>query len=81
MQIPFEIHVSEVEEKIEETASPAEVVMSLAAQKAADVARHYPHAVVLGADTIVTYGARMLGKPNSKEEAVEMLRLFIRQHT
>lgn len=76
VQIPFEIHVSEVEEKIEETASPAEVVMSLAAQKAADVARHYPHAVVLGADTIVTYGARMLGKPNSKEEAVEMLRLL-----
>ncbi len=76
VQIPFEIHVSEVEEKIEETASPAEVVMSLAAQKAADVAQHYPHAVVLGADTIVTYGARMLGKPNSKEEAAETLRVL-----
>lgn len=76
VQIPFEIHVSQVEEKIEETASPAEVVMSLAAQKAADVALHYPHAVVLGADTIVTYGARMLGKPNSKEEAAETLRVL-----
>lgn len=76
VQIPFEIHVSEVEEKIEEIASSADVVMSLAVQKAADVAQHYPHAVVLGADTIVTYGSRMLGKPRSKAEAVETLRLL-----
>lgn len=76
VQIPFEIHVSEVEEKIDENASPAEVVMSLAVQKAADVAQHYPHAIVLGADTIVTYGSQMLGKPRSKEEAMETLRLL-----
>lgn len=76
VQIPFEIHVSEVEEKIDENTSPAEVVMSLAVQKAEDVAQHYPHAIVLGADTIVTYGSQMLGKPHSKEEAMETLRLL-----
>ncbi|MFX3624564.1 MAG: nucleoside triphosphate pyrophosphatase [Ectobacillus sp.] len=76
MQIPFEIVVSQIEEILDETLPPSEVVMSLALQKANDVAKHYTDAVVLGADTIVTYQSRILGKPGSAQEALETLRLL-----
>jgi nucleoside triphosphate pyrophosphatase len=61
---------------------PAEAyVRRLALAKAAAVARHHPDAVVLGADTTVTIDALLLGKPQTLEEARQMLRrLSGRQH-
>ena len=69
-----EIIVSHVEEKITSDI-PAEVVMSLAEQKAVDVAKEMPEGtVILGADTVVAADGKILGKPKSHEEAYEMIR-------
>ena len=69
-----EIIVSHVEEKITSDI-PAEVVMSLAEQKAVDVAKEIPEGtVILGADTVVAADGKILGKPKSHEEAYEMIR-------
>lgn len=69
-----EIIVSHVEEKITSDV-PAEVVMSLAEQKAVDVAKEMPEGtVILGADTVVAADGKILGKPKSHEEAYEMIR-------
>ena len=76
-----EIIVSRVEERV--TADvPAEVVMSLAEQKAVDVAGGMPEdTVILGSDTVVAVDGRILGKPKSHEEAYEMIkRLAGRSH-
>ncbi|CAM4144799.1 septum formation protein Maf [Bacillus manliponensis] len=73
IDIPFEIAVSNVDETIGAYSSPHDIVMSLALQKAADVAKDYEDCVVLGADTIVTYESRILGKPIDEAEAKEML--------
>ena len=72
-----EIIVSHVEEKI-----TSGVVMSLAEQKAVDVAEDMPEgAVVLGSDTVVAADGKILGKPKSHEEAYEMIkRLAGRSH-
>ena len=72
-----EIIVSHVEEKIT-SDEPSGVVMSLAEQKAVDVAEDMPEgAVVLGSDTVVAAD----GKPKSHEEAYEMIkRLAGRSH-
>ena len=71
--IPFEVRVSHVEEKIKDT-HPEAVVESLAEQKAEAVFRETDkEALVIGADTIVVLDGRILGKPKSEEEAVEML--------
>ena len=74
--VPFEIIVSEVEETIGAYSSPSDIVMSLALQKASAVAEYNSDHIVLGADTIVTYESRILGKPSNEAEAKEMLQLL-----
>ena len=77
-----EIIVSHVEEKIT-SDEPSVVVMSLAEQKAVDVAEDMPEgAVVLGSDTVVCGRMeRSSEKPKSHEEAYEMIkRLAGRSH-
>ena len=72
-----EIIVSHVEEKITSDV-PAEVVMSLAEQKAVDVAKNMPEGkVILGSDTVVAADGKILGKPKSHEEASEMIRSLV----
>jgi septum formation protein len=63
---------------LEETAcgTPREQTLQLARDKAADVAKSHPGAVVIGADTLVAIGERVLGKPKDKEDAAAMLRLL-----
>lgn len=76
LQIPFSISVSTVEEKVEGITTPADIVILLALQKANDVAVKNKRSVVIGADTIVTYDGKILGKPKNEKDAYDMLRLL-----
>jgi septum formation protein len=51
-------------------------LMELARAKAASVSVKHPEALVLGADTVVTLGDRIMGKPKDTGEAAAMLRLL-----
>ena len=79
--LEFTIHPSTVEEKVT-SEDPAEVVRKLCRQKAQDVAdemekEHPDHdMVVLGADTIVVYEGRILGKPADRDDAEKMLHML-----
>lgn len=75
----FEISSAHGEEIITKE-QPWEIVEKLSMQKATEVADRYEaeHAVqentvVIGADTIVAYGAEIMGKPKSRQHAIEML--------
>ena len=58
-------------------AGPAEeVALENAYRKAAAVAATAPAASVLGADTVVTLGGRLYGKPRDRAHASEMLRVL-----
>lgn len=72
-----EVEPSHVEEVITSTV-PDQVVMELSRQKAEDVAiRHAGEdVVVIGADTVVAYDGKILGKPQDKEDAVRMIRML-----
>lgn len=62
-------------------SSPPEHVRKLAEAKATDIARQYPNSWVIGADTLVSIGDRILGKPVSNSDARDMLqRLSDRIH-
>ncbi|AKP47985.1 MULTISPECIES: Maf family protein [Bacillus] len=76
LNIPFTVEISHVEEKISPEAPPDEAVMSLALQKAKAVASHAPEAFVIGADTMVSIHNQILGKPKSREEAKNMLKML-----
>src|SRR3712207_5374765 len=72
--IPFQAIPAAVDER-PIPHEPAEAyVRRLALAKAEAVSRRHPHAVVLGADTIVTIGGQLLGKPQGLDEARQMLR-------
>ena len=62
--------------------TPRAAAVRLALAKAAAVWRQRPSAWVIGADTVVAVGRRMLAKPHGPAEARRMLRLLSgRRHT
>lgn len=69
------------EEKITST-SPHRVVMELSGQKAMDVYVRYQKShpseefLIIGADTVVSAGEQILGKPKDEEEAYHMLSML-----
>ncbi|GMU41671.1 MAG: hypothetical protein AMXMBFR23_25370 [Chloroflexota bacterium] len=70
--VPFEVDISDVDETVEET-DPVRVAEMLAERKARAVAARQPGAVVIGSDTVVALGGRLLGKPADAAEAHAML--------
>lgn len=75
--LQFEVMESTCEEKIE-SSLPEEVVCALSGQKAQDVWGRLQdeNAVVIGADTVVAFEGRILGKPKDEAEACSMLRML-----
>lgn len=70
----FSIEVCDLEEKSEKTA-PCELVMDLAKVKALAIMDKHEgeDVIVLGADTVVANGDKILGKPRDLEHAKEMI--------
>jgi septum formation protein len=77
MGVDFEVITAEVEELDAASApgvAPAHLAIQNGRRKAGAVARIRPGRWVLGADTVVTLGGRVFGKPRSSYEAHEFLR-------
>ena len=73
-RLPFKIEVSQI---LEETlGEPEELCLRLAREKAVDVSFRTGPSWILGADTIVVMGDKILGKPVDKKDALGMLSLL-----
>lgn len=68
-----EVRPAILDEELEPGERPSEHVERLARAKAEIVALDVPDALVVGGDTIVLRDERVLGKPESEEQAVQML--------
>ena len=74
MGLNFQVYPACGEEKLE-TSDPVEAVKALALQKAREVAdKTGEPALVIGSDTVVASGNKILGKPHDKKEAFRMLK-------
>jgi septum formation protein len=71
--IPHEVVRPEYEEHDPPHAAPVDLVRAHAIGKARSVAARAGDSPVLGVDTIVSLGGRVLGKPSGPEEAEQML--------
>ena len=71
--LEFEVMVSPAEEIHDESLGMAGLVEANARLKAEAVAKDYPDAVVIGADTLVWLEGEALGKPKSMGEAHGMI--------
>lgn len=75
--LKFEVMPSEIKENINEKTFSRELIENLALEKVMDVKEkiNYP-ALVIGSDTVVVVNDTILGKPESREDAVRMLKLL-----
>ena len=72
---PFTVRVADIDETMDPAQPPFDEVARVSRRKAMAVARGETD-VVIAADTIVVCQGRVLGKPHSSQEAVEMLQLL-----
>ena len=74
--VPDAIVPAAVDERPLKAERPAKLARRLAIAKATAVAHDYPDAMVLGADTVVGVGRRILPKPSDASEAARFLNLL-----
>ena len=72
----FEIIVADVDESVPEGTKPEDAAIMTAEKKALAVAESHKDSVVIGADTIVVAGEKILGKPTDKADACRMLSML-----
>jgi 23S rRNA (uracil1939-C5)-methyltransferase len=70
----FRVFPVDVDEAAIEEKDPLRFAIAAAVLKAKTAAEAFPEAVVIGADTVVALGLRILGKPSDRESARVMLR-------
>lgn len=70
------IITNDILEKIDLNNTPVQIAMSLAFEKAYSVGLLNTKDIVIGADTIVVYQNKILGKPKDENMALEYLKLL-----
>lgn len=80
IDMEFEVIPSNAEENTKSSV-PAEAVKELSCLKAVDIFNRLSEeekkdALIIGADTVVSLDGHIMGKPNSRENAVKMLSLL-----
>ena len=74
--VEFRVVSSDAPEIHDDYLTARETAQLNAYRKARAVAKKFPDALVLGADTLVTLDTKLFGKPASLEEAYQMLELL-----
>lgn len=82
MGLEFQVVAAEIEEERLRKELPGDFVCRMAREKSIAVSKLYRDAWVVSGDTIVCLGEKILGKPQSQEDAVSILmQLSGREHT
>lgn len=71
--LPFSAVTSGIDETPEPGESPEALVRRLALEKARHIAPRHPDALIIGADQVSVLGDEILGKPGSRERAIEQI--------
>jgi septum formation protein len=73
LRLPFDVEAPDVDETPLPGEQPATLARRLARAKAAEVAARFPGAIVIGSDQVADLDGQPLGKPGTRERAVEQL--------
>jgi len=74
--IPHKVVISNVPEKMDHKRGARFNVLHNARAKAEKVADNFKDGLVIGADTVVLLGKRLIGKPKTRKEAKSLLKAF-----
>ena len=72
--LEFTVCPAQGDEILDPALPPEKAAVEVARAKAREVAERFPEDCVVGADTIVLAGGKILGKPKDKAQAAAMLR-------
>ncbi|MCG9129022.1 septum formation inhibitor Maf [Candidatus Poribacteria bacterium] len=73
--LTFEIYPNDIDEpSFDGSITPASATQQLASMKAKSVAERYTDGVIIGADTLVSFEDKLLGKPDDPDHARCMLK-------
>jgi septum formation protein len=72
--VTFTVLPSNCDETVDSRTSPADAVSELALRKANAVADQAPNSLVIGSDTVIDLDGRIVGKPQTDEDAAATLR-------
>lgn len=71
--VPFECVSADIDESRHEGETPEALCVRLAREKALKVKSMVGNAIVIGSDQVAVLGERILGKPHTRERAIEQL--------
>jgi MAF protein len=71
--LPFETAAPDVDEQRQDQEPPRALVQRLAEAKARAVAERFPTALIIGSDQVACLDGQVLGKPGTRERAIEQL--------
>ncbi len=72
--LPFETVAPDVDELRQHAERPRDLVQRLAEAKARAVADRFPDALIIGSDQVACLDQQVLGKPGSRDQAIQQLR-------
>jgi len=73
LRLPFDVEAPDVDETPLPGEQPTTLARRLARAKAAEVAARFPGAIVIGSDQVADLDGLPLGKPGTRERAIEQL--------
>ena len=76
LRIPFSCHPPDIDESIKDGEAAASLVERLARDKALEVVKDYPDALVIGSDEVAVVNSHILTKPDGHEDAVRQLNMM-----
>lgn len=71
--VPFECVSADIDESRHEGETPEALCVRLAREKALKIKSMVGDAIVIGSDQVAVLGERILGKPHTRERAIEQL--------
>jgi len=76
LQLAFDQIAADIDETPNKGENPKKLVKRLAKQKACAVQKSYPDAIIIGSDQVAAFSGKILGKPHTREKAIEQLNSF-----
>lgn len=73
---PKEIVPADIDESEKKGEKPSAYVKRMAKEKALSIAKRFPNQIVLGADTVVVVGAKILHKSQNDDEQLKVMKLL-----
>ena len=74
--IEFDVEIPNIDESPIQGETPSELVLRLSRLKANYISQKHGDTVVIAADTVVCFDDKILGKPSSREDAFNMIKML-----